>query len=317
MNLKKQLLISLLILVTIITVAGCGGGSNDPPAPTAPTYEFAPFSSTLGILASESVSFSLTPSKDDSGYTYTWSVTAGDPTSGSKKDFTWTVPATATIGTVYTVSAKVMNGSTQVASKSWKITVAQSCTLTITGLHDGSSNPIAGATVTAFGGTKPYSGTTDSNGSVTIGSIPAGNYYIRFFASGFAPMYEQIGISGSPSISGYSLKTWAQVDVAPVTGLLDRTKGNAMCKIYDKGGSKLAGMSVTVIPTSGVKIYYFNQTKTTFDGTATDASGTAYLVLDNGKYTITASGGGYEFDPIEFQVNEGCLITWGLYATNK
>ncbi len=301
---KKLLVVPFLLLITLIVVSGCGGGGGGTNPPAEPAYNFTPSTSQFSVLASQAVNFSLTSTKADTGHTYAWTATSGTPDTGATAAFAWTAPAAAG---QYTVKAVVKNGSTEVASKTWTVTAAQASSLEIDYLNDGTT-PISGASVKVIGATTTYEGTTDASGDVTINSIPAGKYVVRFAKDGFAPIYAQMTLNAGVNMASRTLSTWADWNSDVLDGILNSSRGNFMSGVFDKANNRLAGVTVKVAPAAG-KIYYMSGGVFKDTVSATDDTGAFFAVLPNGKYTLTASGGGHSFDPIELTVSESCVFT--------
>lgn len=185
----------------------------------------------------------------------------------------------------------------------------ETCTLNVTGLRDGSAL-LKDVSVKVVGGTQTYEGTTDASGNVTISSIPVGKYFIRFAKNGLATTYVQKTlISGTNTDKDRVITPWSALDGAFLAGKYDSSIGNVLGGVYDSDGkTRLSGVSVSVSPAPKKMYYMIDGGSLDDSATATNDSGMFLLVLNNGTYTLTASGASKNFDPVQLTVTEPSLF---------
>jgi hypothetical protein len=179
----------------------------------------------------------------------------------------------------------------------------ETCTLSVS-LGTGNSD----ISVKVIGGTKTYQGTTDAAGNATISSIPTGKYFIRYAKEGFAAAYILKTLkSGINEVQG-KLSTWEDMNGGIYAGIFDSSNGNVIGSVFGTDGkTRLSGVSVSVSP-APKKMYYMAGGALSDTATATDESGLFVAVLTNGTYTLTPSGAGQSFDPVQLTISEPCVF---------
>ena len=164
-------------------------------------------------------------------------------------------------------STAISNGGTATVSIALPVPVG-SATVAVT----SGGSPVSGATVTVDG--TGLSGTTDTNGQVTIHSIPVGSYTFTVSKNGYA--------NATSASSGISYGETTNVAVS-----LTAQTGYAIVTVTDSsGGSPISGASVTLSGTSTLGTAVNSTVITDTDG---KASFNGILVGSNYSYAVTAT----------------------------
>jgi hypothetical protein len=128
---------------------------------------------------------------------YTWSLASGALPSGLALSASGIISSIPTASGSYTFTVQVNDSVSHSASKSYTVSIASLLNVTSTSLPNGAAGTAYAATLSAAGGTPPYSW------SVATGSLPTG---LVLNASG--------ALSGTPTTSGVSIFTVQATDAA-------------------------------------------------------------------------------------------------------
>jgi hypothetical protein len=192
--------------------------------------------------------YSQTVTAADGVQPYQWSIAAGSlPAGCSLNPSTGAISGTPTTVNSYSFTVRVTDSAGGVAARALSITVNAPVAITTTSLPDGRQNVSYSQTVTASGGTTPYSW------SMTSGSLPTGLPPINAISG---------AIAGTPSTSGTFSFTIAVTDAANNTAskALSITIGPIITTPSLPTGTLGAAYSQTVVASGGTTPYTWSLT---------------------------------------------------------
>jgi len=207
---KRSVCSALVMLSFIWVLSGCGGGYSKSMTPIG--VSLSP-STAQSMDQGQTVNITATVANDSAYKGVTWSVSGGGTLNGpTTTTVTYNAPSSVTSNTVATVTATSVADMSKTASL--QITVAPAPTISTTSLAAGTQGTAYSATVSAAGGTGPYSW------SVSSGSLPAG----LSLGSGTT---SSVTVSGTPTGQGTSNFTMKVTDAAGLsaTQMLSITVG--------------------------------------------------------------------------------------------
>jgi hypothetical protein len=170
------------------------------------------------------------------------------------------------------------------------------------GSFAGSSNPLAGATLSAFhtGGASLGTATTETGGSYQLTATTGGATidYLQASDAGYKPMrfFPRVAIARATSVPKFPMFTTADAAAFPATFGVTQDGGKGMAIVYIAScqSSPIANATVTVTPPGSAVIKYLHADNST-TGTSTDSSGLAIVFnLGTGNTTINALVGSTE-----------------------
>jgi Putative Ig domain len=181
-GMRRRPLVYLPLLVTVLALSGCGGSgttTNSTPPPSTPPPSSPPPPAPLSVTTMSlpngqvAVAYSSTLAATGGTTPYRWAVSSGTLPPGLALDATTGViagtPAGGANGAALTVQVTDAATPAQTATMPLTLTVlSQALQTTTFALPNGNVGTLYDATLTADGGTPPYSW------SLTSGTLPAG-----------------------------------------------------------------------------------------------------------------------------------------------
>ena len=295
---KLKAFASILAIIFLISLMGCGGSSSSTPPPSI-SVAFNPAPPT-SLQINATASLTAVVSNDSANAGVTWSVTCGSAgacggfnltSTASGAATTYTAPAAVPTGNTVTVTATSVTDTTKSAPATITITATAVASSNYSFYLSGMESVNGGPNFYALAG----SVTIDANGNVVTGE--------QDYNDGTGYTFP------GDTISGGTL-TW--VDAATGQGTLTLITGNTSL-----GASGVETLGVQFVNTNHALIVQF-------DGSATSSGSmdlqTLSSTLNDGNYAFTLSGVDATYYPVVFggvfQISASGTALQGVFDAN-
>jgi len=295
---KLKAFASILAIIFLISLMGCGGSSSSTPPPSI-SVAFNPAPPT-SLQVNATASLTAVVSNDSANAGVTWSVTCGSAgacggfnltSTASGAATTYTAPAAVPTGNTVTVTATSVTDTTKSAPATITITATAVASSNYSFYLSGMESVNGGPNFYALAG----SVTIDANGNVVTGE--------QDYNDGTGYTFP------GDTISGGTL-TW--VDAATGQGTLTLITGNTSL-----GASGVETLGVQFVNTNHALIVQF-------DGSATSSGSmdlqTLSSTLNDGNYAFTLSGVDATYYPVVFggvfQISASGTALQGVFDAN-